>query len=256
MAVFLRAFRDWVDRIHVNASSIGERDGRRVVVKRRRTGAGLVLRLANGFFRLAKNPVEAVTGRAAWRQWEVDCFRRLHGPRYLAGTDPNGSAWIEVLPGVSLGDKLAAGTLLPAMVHAAGEELRRAHGEACPHYDAPWSHGDAHSGNFLFDEATGRARLIDFEVRHLRSIPAPDRHADDVLVLLQDICGRCPAEAWRPLATGLLEGYGDADVTRRLRNKLRVPRGIPRLWWAVRTTWMRRPELERRLSELMTLLPT
>jgi hypothetical protein len=255
MAAYFRAIRDWVDRIRVNESSFSERGGRRVVVKRRRPGAGLIMRGANAFFRLARNPVEALVNRSAWRDWEVDCFRRLHGPEYAAGTDDDGAAWIEVLPGVSLDRKLATATLTAPMLHAAGRELHRAHAEQCPHYGTWWSHGDAHSGNFLYDETTGRARLIDFEVRHIGSLSATERHADDVLVLLQDVCGRCPADAWQPLAAAVLEGYGETGVTARLREKLAVPRGIPRLWWAVRTTWMRRPELERRISELMNLLP-
>jgi hypothetical protein len=255
MAPMFRAMRKWVDQIHVNVSSLAERDGKRVVVKRRRTGAGLVMRLANAFFRLAKNPVEALADRSAWRDWEVDCFRRLHGPDFSAGADANGGAWIEVLPGQSLGDQLKRGSLRGEMLHAAGVELRRAHRENCPHYGTWWSHGDPHSGNFIFDQESGRARLIDFEVRHLRAISAADRHADDVLVLLQDVCGRCPADAWRSLAAALIEGYADANVTSRLREKVRVPGGFPRLWWAVRTTWMRRQELERRMSELVTLLP-
>ena len=240
----------------MNDASLSERAGRRVVVKRRRAGSGLIMRGANAFFRLAKNPIEALANRAAWREWEVSCFRRLHGPQFSAGADENGSAWVEVLPGVSLGEKLNSAALTAPMLRAAGIELRRAHAEQCPHYGTWWSHGDPHSGNFLFDEETGRARLIDFEVRHLRSLSAADRHADDVFVLLQDVCGRCPAAAWGTLANALLEGYGALDVAARIRGKARVPRGIPRLWWAVRTTWMRRPELERRMRELIQILPT
>jgi hypothetical protein len=255
MAAFFQAIRNWVDRIHVNDASFSERAGRRVVVKRRRAGSGLIMRGANAFFRLAQNPVEALASRPAWREWEIACFRRLHGPQYSAGADESGSAWVEVLPGVSLGDKLATATLTAPMLRAAGIELRRAHAEQCPHYGTWWSHGDPHSGNFLFDDETGRARLIDFEVRHLRSLSAADRHADDVFVLLQDVCGRCPAAAWQAFASALLEGYNDPAVTSRIREKARVPRGLPRLWWAVRTTWMRRPELERRMRELTGLLP-
>lgn len=246
---------NWVDGIHLNASTRSERGGRPVIVKRRRRGAVLVMRFANGFFRLAKNPVEALVSPATCGQWEVECFTRLHGPAYTAGTDAGGTAWVEVLPGTSLGDELGAGTLQPAMLRAAGVELRRAHGHRCEHYGDGWSHGDAHSGNFLYDPHTDRARLIDFEVRHLRSMSEPDRQADDLFVLLQDVCGRCRVEAWPGLAAALIEGYGDPAVSGRLHTRLTVPGGVPRLWWAVRTTWMRRLELERRLSQLRELLP-
>lgn len=254
MKSLYRRFLNWVDHIHLNHSFVSERQGRRVVVKQRRAGAEMVFKMANGFFRLVRNPVEVITRPEEWRRWEVDCFLRLHGPEHLAGEDEAGTAWIEVLPGHSVSDQLSAGTLEPAMMFATGEELRRAHAEKCPHYGGGWSHGDPHSGNFLYDPASGRARLIDFEVRHLRTLPAEERHADDVLVLLQDVCGRCLAEQWAPLASALIEGYGEPRITSRIRERLTVPRGIPRLWWAVRTTWMKRPELERRLQELKGIL--
>jgi hypothetical protein len=76
-----------------------------------------------------------------------------------------------------------------------------------------------------------------------------------VLVLLQDVCGRCRPEAWQDLARAVIEGYGRPEILARLQERLRVPRGFPRLWWAVRTTWMKRAELERRLVVLRDLLP-
>ena len=39
---------------------------------------------ANGFFRLAGNPVRALTRPDAWQRWEVDCFLSLHGDGYRA----------------------------------------------------------------------------------------------------------------------------------------------------------------------------
>ena len=87
--------------------------------------------------------------------------------------------------------------------------------------------------------------------RHFHGLLAEEeRHADDLLVMLQDVCGRCAADAWMPLAGALLDGYGRPEIVALLVDKLRVPRGIPRLWWAVRTTWMPRTELESRLALL------
>src|SRR5436853_181324 len=83
-----------------------------------------------------------------------------------------------------------------------------------------------------------RARLVDFEVRHLRRLSEHERHADDLLVMLQDLCGRCRADGWLALAEAFLAGYRWDEIIALLLEKLRVPRGIPRLWWAVRTTCM------------------
>ncbi len=221
--------------------------------KRRRRAAWLLMRVANGFFRLAGNPVEALVGGAAWRAWEVECFGLLHGPEFAAREEGR-RVRLALLPGGSLSDRLAAGALTPAMLGAAAAELRRAHGLYCGHFGAAWSHGDPHTGNFIFDAATGRARLIDFEMRHARVLGAEERHADDLLVLLQDVCGRCPAEAWLPLALAFLQSYERAEIVERVRERLRVPRGIPRLWWAVRTSWMGRRELEGRIGALALAL--
>ena len=256
MGSLLDTFRRRVDNLHFNASWREERAGRPVLVKRRRIGSGLVFAFANAFFRAARNPVEAITDRRTWRQWEVDCFNLLHAPEFAAGEDPAGTVWIHALPGQSLSDFLDARTLTPAMLGAAARELRRAHTFDSPHYGSAFSHGDPHSGNFLFDPATNRARLIDFEVRHLRSWAAPDRHADDVLILLQDVCGRCPAERWSEFARAIIDGYEAPEVTARIRARLTIPRGIPRLWWSVRTTWLSTPELQSRLDQLTPLLPT
>ncbi|MEQ1852793.1 MAG: hypothetical protein ABMA01_14540 [Chthoniobacteraceae bacterium] len=250
MASLLVPALAWVDRIHLNRSIRGERGGRAVLLKRRRVIARPVMRLANVFFGWARNPVEAIASASEWLRWEEEWFRRLHGPDFGAGSDPDGTLWMEMLPGGSLSDHLVAGTLRPAQLAAAGAELRRAHAVPCAYHGGGFSHGDSHTGNFIFDPATGRARLVDFEVRHLRGLRENERHADDLLVMLQDVCGRCSADAWLPLAGAFLDGYGRPEITAMLPEVLRVPRGIPRLWWAVRTTWMPLAELERRLALL------
>ena len=224
--------------------------GQPMMAKRRRRAAWLVMRVANAFFRLARNPVEAIADDDEWRRWEVECFRLLHGPEFTARCDRDGLPFFSVLPGRDLSQHLAAATLRPEHLAAAGVELRRAHQLPSSYHGGRWSHGDPHTGNFLFDPATGRARLVDFEMRHHCDLPERRRHADDLLVMLQDVCGRCASDAWMPLATAFLEGYGRREIIASLHDLLRVPRGIPRVWWAVRTSWMRRAEQERRVAEL------
>jgi tRNA A-37 threonylcarbamoyl transferase component Bud32 len=73
------------------------------------------------------------------------------------------------------------------MLEAAGTELRRAHQFWSDEFDGPWSHGDSTATNVIYNQKTGRARLIDFELVHDRSLSAKSRHADDLLVFLLDI---------------------------------------------------------------------
>jgi hypothetical protein len=221
-----------------------------MILKRRRRAAWVVMRVTNAFFRLARNPVEAIVDGDAWRKWEVDCFAMLHAPEFGAVLDASGVPKISRLPGRDLSQCLSEGSLTPGQIAAAGMEMRRAHQIHSAHYGCGWSHGDPHTGNFVFDAATGRARLVDFEMRHHRDLPEPRRHADDLLVMLQDVCGRCERDAWLALATAFLTGYGRGEIVALLPELLHVPHGVPRVWWAVRTTWMKRAELERRMGEL------
>jgi hypothetical protein len=76
------------------------------------------------------------------------------------------------------------------MLKAAGSEYRPAHHFKNEEFGSAWSHGDASMTNVIYDEETGRSRLIDFEIRHEKSLPATARHADDLLVFLLDLVGR------------------------------------------------------------------
>ena len=254
MSRLLTAAGALVDRIKINALSREIRDGRPMWIKRRRAGAGPILACANRFFRIVGNPVQALADPAAWQRWEVECFLALHGAGFHARPDGPRTVAAEEVPGIDLSQHLQAGTLTGAMLAAAGRELRRAHARICADFAGPWSHGDPHLGNFVHEAAADRARLIDFEVRHHASLAADERHADDLLVLLQDLLGRSAPAPWLPSAHAFLAGYDRPAITARLREKLVAPRGAARLWWAVRTTYLAPAELTRRLAALRASL--
>ncbi|MEA3207952.1 MAG: hypothetical protein QOE70_1009 [Chthoniobacter sp.] len=254
MSRLLAAAACFAERIKVNSLTREVRDGRPLWIKHRRWPAGFIMACANGFFRLAGNPVRALGDPASWQRWELECFRQLHGEDYQAFRHgPRGVA-AEEMPGESLARHLDLGMLTPEMAAAAGRELRRAHEWQCPVFAGGWSHGDPHTGNFLYDQAEDRARLIDFEVMHDRALSPDERHADDLLVFLQDVLGRIAAGVWLATAQAFLEGYDRAGIAARLVPRLILPRGIPRLWWAVRTTYLPAPELANRLELLREAL--
>ena len=239
-----------VDRIKINAISKEMRDGRPVWIKRRRWAAGPIMACANQFFRLAGNPVHALDDLAAWQRWEIGCFLGLHGDGYRAFSAGERAVGADEVPGVNLTDSLDAGTITPRMVAAAARELRRAHAWECAAFSGLWSHGDPHVGNFVYDADADRARLIDFEVMHHTTLSADARHADDLLVFLQDMVGRIPAERWLPGAHAFLAAYDRPEIVALLREKLVLPRGVARVWWMVRTTFLHPRELTRRLEAL------
>lgn len=250
MSRLLTAAGTLVDRIKINAISRETRADRVVWLKRRRPTAVPILACANRFFRLAGNPVRALSELNEWQQWEVACFERLHGGSFRAFAEGERAVGADEMPGVNLSVPLDAGVLHPQMSAAAGRELRRAHASSCSELTEGWSHGDPHLGNFIYEAAADRARLIDFEVMHDRALNADARHADDLLVFLQDLVGRVPELHWLPNAHAFLAAYDRPAIVARLRPMLAVPRGIPRLWWMVRTTYLPATELHRRLEAL------
>ncbi|MDB6151644.1 MAG: hypothetical protein JWL90_97 [Chthoniobacteraceae bacterium] len=240
-----------IDRIRINTITRQEREGRVVWIKRRRPAARLILGFANGFFHLATAPLRALADPLLWQRWEVESFNILHAPEFHAFSPEPASAGADELPGVNLTIHLDGGTITPLMAAAAGRELHRAHQCHCPQFKGLWSHGDPHLGNFIYDDRTDRARLIDFEVMHLQALPAKERHSDDLLIFLQDMAGRIRSEAWMPCAEAFLKAYANPELTGLLLKKLKAPRwGFARLWWIVRLSYISGREWRARFEKL------
>jgi hypothetical protein len=142
------------------------------------------------------------------------------------------------------------GTLNKRMLEAAGREYYRAHQFWRDEFGGPWSHGDASMPNVIYNEKTRRARLIDFEIMHVKSLPATTRHADDLLVFLLDMVDRVPTRQWLPFTTCFVKAYADRDVITELQKRLVIPRGLALIWWNVRTNFAKTGKAERRLRAL------
>lgn len=245
-----------VERIKINAISREIRNGRAVWIKKRRPIAAPIMACANRFFCAARTPVRAIADRSAWQQWEVGCFERLHQSEgFHAYAEGAGSVAADEMPGINLTRHLDGGSLTPEMTATAARELLRAHSSRCSYFGDFWSHGDPHIGNFIYDQSSSRARLIDFEMMHDRSLPAIERHSDDLLVFLQDMVGRISADRWLPCALAFLQTYDRPEAIDRLQAKLRVPEGcMPRLWWQVRTTFLPEQAVRARFTALKEAL--
>jgi len=245
-----------IDTIRINSFQQEFRKGRLFWVKKRNPTAVAVIAAANAFFRLCGNPVQIFNQITRWRNWEIECFQLLHGSTFSIFPEDSRSLYMEAVPGKSLSHHLNAGTLTTEMLTAAGCEFRRCHELTSPTLGKAWSHSDPHSGNILFDPSENRARLIDFETSHLPSLSTSERHADDLLVLLQDLMGRLPKEHWPNVATSFLQAYDSPEILSLLKKRLYLPRpGPARVWWAIRTTYMSSSELTHRLQTLRALLP-
>ncbi len=244
----------FVDSLKLNSSFEKVRRGRRVVVKRRQVYGEQLADLANLYFRMSNIPIRFWSKAEDWKRWEVECFQMLNGDRFRVFTSGAKTVCFDKLPGESLWDHMNRGTLARPMLEAAGREFRRAHQFWSEEFRDLWSHADATTTNVIYDEKAGRARLIDFEIIHHKSLPAITRHADDLLVFLLDILAIAPSRQWLPFALCFLNTYGDTDVIAELKNQLAVPSGLAGIWWGVRTSFAKPAKVKRRLAKLQDII--
>jgi hypothetical protein len=239
-----------VEAIAINSISEKKRAGRTLVVKRRNLHSEQLADLTNLYFRFADIPIRFWSKVEEWRQWEIGCYEMLNGDRFRAYASGQRCVLAEKLPGENLWTHLNEGTLTRKMLRAAAHEFRRAHQFWSDEFRGPWSHGDASITNVIYDAKTNRARLIDFEIYHDKSLSAAARQADDLLVFLLDLVGTVPGRQWLPFSTTFLEAYGDAEVIAQLRKQLDLPGGLAWIWWGVRTNFTNPAKVKRRLASL------
>ena len=196
-----------VEALAINSVAEKKRRGRRVVIKRRNIHSEQLADLTNLYFRMAGIPIRFWSKVKDWQRWEVKCFRMLNGDRFRARTSGAKTICVDKLPGESLWEHMNRGTLTRQMLEAAGHEFRRAHQFWSDEFSGRWSHGDAGMENVVFNGKTGRARLIDFELIHEKSLPAKSRQADDLLVFLLDLIGVVPTRQWLPFTVYFLNAY-------------------------------------------------
>ena len=249
-----------IEAIRINATSREVRGGKPVLIKQRRLWSGAVARVANAFFRVARHPVYVWEKASDWQQWELHCFNLLHGEQNFEAL-PEGPRGVcaDILPGTSLADHFVKRTFKQEMIDAAALELRRAHGICSEYFGGgfagargAWSHGDANLANFLFATTENRARLIDFDVAHHRSLSAEERHAEDLLTFLQDLLGCIEnGQDWLPAASRFIDVYGrETAAVDLLRQRLVIPHGAARVWWWIRTNYIPAQKLRHRISTL------
>src|SRR5436309_4508142 len=239
-----------VEAIAINSISEKARRGRTLVVKRRNIHSEQLADLTNLYFRMADIPIRFWSKVEDWQQWEVGCFEMLNGDRFHAYASGARCVVAEKLPGESLWEHINRGTVTRRMLVAAATEFRRAHRFWSDEFRGCWSHGDGTTQNVLYDPKTDRARLIDFEIVHEKSLATAARQADDLLVFLLDMVGIVPNRQWLPFSMTFLEAYGDGEVIAQLRKQLDLPGGLAWIWWGVRTNFTNPAKVKGRLANL------
>ena len=239
-----------VEAIAINSISEKIRRSRPVIVKRRNIHSEQLAELTNLYFRMADIPIRFWSKVKNWQRWEVGCFEMLNGDCFRAYASATRCVIAEKLPGESLWEHLNRGTLTRRMLQAAAAEFRRAHQFWSDYFQGRWSHGDGTSQNIIYDPSSNRARLIDFEIVHEKSLATAARQADDLLVFLLDMVGIVPSRQWLPFSRTFLEAYGDGEVIAQLRKQLDLPGGLAWIWWGVRTNFTNPGKVKQRLANL------
>jgi hypothetical protein len=218
------------------------REGARWVKTRLYRGR-FIITPGNVYLRWARAGFTMHTSPEAWAKYELGAYRALYGGD-AAGEVSSRSIWTRHLEGESLKTRPTADAL-----HAGGVELARAHATLVD--GVPFSHGDLHLKNLLYDEAAKVAHIIDFETPHDDGLGAVERHADDLYVLVLDLLGTTSEDRSPELARALFDGYARAEVLAALRARLDVERAfLPRALQIVRSNYLRRGELRRRFDDL------
>jgi hypothetical protein len=239
-----------VEAIAINSIAEKSRGKRTVILKRRNIHSEQLAELTNLYFRVAGIPIRFWSKVEDWQRWEIDCFEMLNGDHFEARKSGQRAVIADKLPGESLWEHLNRGTLTRRMLRAAATELHRAHQFWSDEFRGGWSHGDASVTNVIYEAKTNRARLIDFEIYHEKSLSAAARQADDLLVFLLDLVGTLPTRRWLPFATTFLRGYPEREVIAQLQQQLDLPGGLAWIWWGVRTNFTSPAKMKRRLANL------
>ena len=243
-----------VEAIAINSISERLQRKRTMVVKRRNLHGEQLAELTNLYFRVADIPIRFWSKVEEWQRWEVGCFEMLNGDRFQVSAFGLRTVIADKLPGESLWEHLNRGTLTQRMLIAAADEFRRAHEFWSDEFGGRWSHGDANITNVIYDASNNRARLIDFEIYHEKSLGTAARQADDLLVFLLDLVGKLPTGQWIPFAMTFLEAYGDAEVIAQLQTNLDLPDGLAWIWWGVRTNFTNPAKVKHRLANLSRVI--
>ncbi len=251
---FAKALSTAIESIKINAINLEYRGTRKMWIKRRRPGSGLVSILANLFFFLARAPIHLWINLRKWQSWEISCFRLLYDRSFCVFPEGRRTVCVDQVQGKSLLDYINRGALSIREIEAAAREMRRAHGLWCAEFRDYWSHSDPHLDNLIYDADGDRVRLIDFELIHHKSLSALERHADDLIVFLQDLMGRVSTEQWLHFAVGFMNAYDMPMVTAEVRRRLNIPKGWAAVWWKLRTHYLDWKEMTERVEALSSAL--
>lgn len=195
--------------LHSNRRRRVEIDGEIYRERRRRWYARPIILAANVVLAWRRAGVR-ILDRGAWFEREAHVWRDLYG----LDVRLRGRALLTPeIPGVSLDQSLA--TLAdPAVLQAAVRALAALHA-------AHETHGDATVENVVWNEQTGRACWIDFDIAHQPRFSPIEARADDIRALAASAMRFFEPQDAFVAAQAIVEGYGASFEVERAAHRLR-----------------------------------
>jgi len=228
-----------------------ETDGRRIVWKRRRGYAPIIIMSGNIYIRVFKLNIRILHDQD-WLRREQESYSRLYGKEVAVSAD----GWLEM---PWLGETLASLLVKPncsgdeklAALISATQDLHRIHAITVVEngIERRFSHGDAGVRNVAICQEDGKARWFDFEIIHA-SCPSDNwRHADDLRALLFSALDILPDHLRAGAVDAVFASYPDAAVLRALQQRI-ASGSLEFDTYHLAQTQME-PALHRRLSVLI-----
>ena len=186
---------------------IVSQDGRRVVRKRRRFYAPLLIWMSGLLVRILDAGVRVLPQRE-WHERERQIYQRLHRASVIGEAD--GTLLLPVLAERTLAMLLEDADLKESIRTRALESAVVALAEF---HRLGFTHADAMAENVLIDPEAGVAHWFDFETVHDADRPLIWRRADDVRALLLTCVLRTPPARRAETVEAILDAYADEDVT-------------------------------------------
>lgn len=203
------------------------RDGVEFVLKRRTLLSRVLIPAGNLFLKMTGSCV-IVLPSVRWLEWELTVNAATR--RNLVTLEPTakGTALLcRRVPGTPLRQILVdRDCSLERKLKAIGWSLSSLHDLQA--ITADWgegvhqsiSHGDATIHNVIVDVDQRTACWIDFDTRHLPSLPELDRHTDDIRCLISSAANCLPLTSFPNLAETLAASQFDALVLSHFRRRV------------------------------------
>ena len=208
----------WLRSARYSKVEIVERDGTRLVRKKRSFYAPLLVSMGSPLMKILDTGVSVLRQR----QW-VEREMRLHRELYRTSieVEDNGTLVLPCHPGETLADLLENPDLPDSIrrnaMSSAVVALRGLH-------ILGFTHGDAMAENVLVDIESGTAKWFDFETLHDPRHSVAWRRADDLRALLATCAVRTSSDKLPETVSLIADAYADNDVTRELAT------GFSSLW--------------------------